>query len=157
MAFSTKIKGHHHLQGSVQVYNVRIPVWTGALAKIKLGTSPPFGRAGRLCGAWRRLFAAESRRWPRLFAASSALRRGLAAAAAAPAARSGRGVSPGRLGNLHEVPPFSPTFLGEGSPTKIDHGMGTLILASLPDHLVQKWEFDWQPLIKIATFEGETQ
>ena len=26
MAFSTKIKGHHHLQGNVQVYNVRIPV-----------------------------------------------------------------------------------------------------------------------------------
>ena len=26
MAFSTKIKGHHHLQGNVQVYNVRTPV-----------------------------------------------------------------------------------------------------------------------------------
>ena len=26
MAFSTKIKGNHHLQGNVQVYNVRIPV-----------------------------------------------------------------------------------------------------------------------------------
>ena len=26
MAFSTKIKGHHHVQGNVQVYNVRIPV-----------------------------------------------------------------------------------------------------------------------------------
>ena len=26
MAFSTKIKGHHHLQGNVQVHNVRIPV-----------------------------------------------------------------------------------------------------------------------------------
>ena len=25
MAFSTKIKGNHHLQGNVQVYNVRIP------------------------------------------------------------------------------------------------------------------------------------
>ena len=25
MAFSTKIKGHHHLQGNVQVYNLRIP------------------------------------------------------------------------------------------------------------------------------------
>ena len=25
MAFSTKIKGHHHLQGNVQVYNVRMP------------------------------------------------------------------------------------------------------------------------------------
>ncbi|CAJ1430922.1 unnamed protein product [Effrenium voratum] len=45
-------------------------------------------RAGRLCGAWRRLFAAESRRWPRLFAASSALRRGLGAAAPAAAPES---------------------------------------------------------------------
>ena len=27
MDFSTKIKGHHHLQGNVQVYNVRIPVF----------------------------------------------------------------------------------------------------------------------------------
>ena len=26
MAFSAKIKGNHHLQGNVQVYNVRIPV-----------------------------------------------------------------------------------------------------------------------------------
>ena len=26
MFFSTKIKGNHHLQGDVQVYNVRIPV-----------------------------------------------------------------------------------------------------------------------------------
>ena len=26
MAFSTKIKGHHHVQGNVQVYNARIPV-----------------------------------------------------------------------------------------------------------------------------------
>ena len=26
MAFSTKIKGHRHVQGNVQVYNVRIPV-----------------------------------------------------------------------------------------------------------------------------------
>ena len=25
MAFSTKIQGNHHLQGNVQVYNVRIP------------------------------------------------------------------------------------------------------------------------------------
>ena len=25
MAFSTKIKGNHHLQGNAQVYNVRIP------------------------------------------------------------------------------------------------------------------------------------
>ena len=25
MAFSTNIKGHHHLQGNVQVYNVRMP------------------------------------------------------------------------------------------------------------------------------------
>ena len=29
MAFPTKTKGHHHLQGNVQVYNVRIPVSVG--------------------------------------------------------------------------------------------------------------------------------
>ena len=29
MAFSIKIKGNHHLQGNVQVYNVRIPVLVG--------------------------------------------------------------------------------------------------------------------------------
>ena len=28
MAFSTKVKGHPHLQGNVQVYNVRIPAGT---------------------------------------------------------------------------------------------------------------------------------
>ena len=27
MVFSTKIRGNHHLQGNVQVYNVRIPVF----------------------------------------------------------------------------------------------------------------------------------
>ena len=26
MAFSTKIKGNHHLQGNVQAYNIRMPV-----------------------------------------------------------------------------------------------------------------------------------
>ena len=29
MAFSTKTKGNHHLQGNVQAYNVRIPVLVG--------------------------------------------------------------------------------------------------------------------------------
>ena len=39
MAFSTRMKGHHHLQGNVQVYSVRIPV-EGALFVV---FSPLFG------------------------------------------------------------------------------------------------------------------
>ena len=38
VAFSTNIKGTHHLQGNVQVYNVRIPVW-GSVFFLRV---PPF-------------------------------------------------------------------------------------------------------------------
>ena len=41
MAFSTKIKGNHHLQGNVQVYNVRIP------ALLLESFSRKCGRAGK--------------------------------------------------------------------------------------------------------------
>ena len=49
MAFSTKIKGHHHLQGNVQVYHVRIPVKEGRPAPDRLSLeehdlpAPPTG------------------------------------------------------------------------------------------------------------------
>ena len=42
MAFSTKIKGTHHLQGNVQVYNVRIPV-----SFMTLGSSSELGSWSR--------------------------------------------------------------------------------------------------------------
>ena len=38
MFFSAKMKGHHHLQGNVQVYNVRIPVFLYFILK-KTGCS----------------------------------------------------------------------------------------------------------------------
>ena len=41
MAFSTKIKGHHHLQGNVQVYNVRIPVFWKARRIYSKGQTAP--------------------------------------------------------------------------------------------------------------------
>ena len=37
MAFPTKMKGNHHLQGEVQVYNVRIPVSVGLYCHPELG------------------------------------------------------------------------------------------------------------------------
>ena len=48
-AFSAKIKGHHHLQGNVQVYNVRISVVSRGFA---LGKAS--GRVARLPPFWFR-------------------------------------------------------------------------------------------------------
>ena len=65
MAFSTKIKGHHHLQGNVQVYNVRslmnrrepgenrsgVPGWGGIVVSLKAwGTGLLFAEEGM---SWR--------------------------------------------------------------------------------------------------------
>ena len=42
VAFSSKMKGHHHLQGSVQVYDVRIPViLQGSLNMVERFTRVP--------------------------------------------------------------------------------------------------------------------
>ena len=43
MAFSTKIKGHHHLQGNVQVYNLRIPERVALLPYSILSSGPRTG------------------------------------------------------------------------------------------------------------------
>ena len=66
MAFSTKINGNHHLQGNVQVYNVRIPdvprkyfndtvqaeLWSEVLVQIRL----QLGSTGIvLVGYWFRI------------------------------------------------------------------------------------------------------
>ena len=54
MAFSTKIKGHHHLQGNVQVYIVRIPAlaylvdplrfFGSVFSNLQIGKCPNFKR-----------------------------------------------------------------------------------------------------------------
>ena len=43
--FSTKIKGNHHLQGNVQVYDVRIPALAGGSRGLHFGFPKcvPFG------------------------------------------------------------------------------------------------------------------
>ena len=51
MAFSTKIKGHHHLQGNVQVYNVRIPAVLASLFGHNLCRNE--GQVGAEIELWR--------------------------------------------------------------------------------------------------------
>ena len=53
--FNTKVKGHHHLQGDVQVYNVRIP------EKLNLQDLLANGEA------WVLMFAFSVRVWALMF------------------------------------------------------------------------------------------
>ena len=50
MAVSTKIQGTHHLQGNVQVYNVRIPVMCATINPGKVRARDPPNR--KFFGAW---------------------------------------------------------------------------------------------------------
>ena len=60
MAFSTKIKGNHHLQGNVQVYNVRIPVCTTRNQGLVLLFKGAKINTWVMEGSWLRLQMVES-------------------------------------------------------------------------------------------------